>query len=168
LTNIILIATGWRKARKGTDIIPGEDVFEITYARNEQGITMKKERGRLNEIGRLTKTSCSYEEVTSVLVQEMTYHPDCGEVFFPKNGDAFIGLFAPPGDDFDPATVRAFYFDGSFGVQCHPNVWHQGMYILQDEAIMKGKQGPLHLCITIDVVEELGQYLSVPLQKPCQ
>ncbi|XP_045182086.1 uncharacterized protein LOC123540839 [Mercenaria mercenaria] len=157
---------GWRKARKGTDIIPGEEVSEICYKRSEQNFTMKKESGRLNEIGRIPRNPCS--SPTSVLLNKMTYHPDCGEVFFPKNGDPFVGVFAPPGDDFDPAKVKAFYFDGSFGVQCHPNVWHQGMYILQDEATFQGKQGILHLCVTINIVEEFGHYLSIPLQKPGQ
>lgn len=125
---------------------------------------MKKEKGCLNEIGFVPKDDSEIPK--SVLVQEMTYHPDCGEVFFPKNGDPFVGVFALPGDDFEPAKVKAFYFDGNFGVQCHPNVWHQGMYILKDEAAFQGKQGILHLCITIDIVEEFGHYLRVPLTKP--
>lgn len=162
---------GWRKACKDTDIIPGEDSSEICYQRNTQSFTMKKENGCQNEIGILTENeaSCGSSQVhvpTAVLVQEMTYHPDCGEVFFPKNKDPFVGVFAPPGDDFNPENVKAFYFDGSFGVQCHPNVWHQGMYIFQNEAVFQGKQGILHLCVTIDIVEEFDYYLCVPLRKP--
>lgn len=170
---------GWRKFARDTAIIPGVDVSQVSYKWDADGYCSKKDIGRQTKIGFLktdryppkgsqnaTVEGFRMENVKTVLFREMTYHPDCGEVFYPKDGTPFVAVLAPAGDDFNPAKVRAYYFDGTFGLQCNPNIWHQGMYALAEECVFQGKQGPLHACITVDTVWEFGYYLSISLEKP--
>ncbi|KAL4218311.1 hypothetical protein ACF0H5_023047 [Mactra antiquata] len=103
---------------------------------------------------------------THVLVREANYHPDGGQIFFPRNKDPFIALLALPGDDIKMSDFQAFYFDGSFGVQIHADIWHQPVYPINDEAVILGKQGAVNACVAVDTVDEFGQYLLVPLTKP--
>ena len=99
-------------------------------------------------------------------MREANYHPDGGQVFFPSNGDPFVALLALPTDDIKLDHFKAFYFDGSFGVQIHADIWHQPIYPINDEATFLGKQGAVHACVAVDTVEEFGEYLLVPLIKP--
>ena len=100
---------------------------------------------------------------THVLVREANYHPDGGQVFFPRDGNAFVALLALPTDDIKMENFQAFYFDGSFGVQIHADIWHQPVYPISNEATFLGKQGAVHACVAVDTVEEFSRYLLVPL-----
>jgi hypothetical protein len=51
-----------------------------------------------NIAGRLP-TGVAFDNRTHVLVREANYHPDGGQVFFPRDKDPFIALLALPGDD---------------------------------------------------------------------
>ena len=98
-----------------------------------------------------------------VLVREANYHPDGSQVFWPVNGDAFVVLLAPPGDDVTPEKFVAFFCDGSFGLHIHPGVWHQPLYPTSDKAVYISKQSATYACVGFDCVDEFGQFLSVPL-----
>ena len=86
------------------------------------------------------------------------------KVFFPVNKDPFVALLALPGDDVTPADFRAFYFDGSCGLQIYADIWHQAMYPLKDEAVFKNKQGAVFACVVVDTVTEFGKWMRVPLK----
>lgn len=103
-----------------------------------------------------------------VYVREANYHPDGGQVFYPLDGTPFVALLALPGDDISPADFIAFYCDGSFGVQIYPNIWHQPVFPIAQQATFMGKQGKVHACVACDLVSEFGCYLSVPLARPLQ
>lgn len=103
---------------------------------------------------------------TRVLVREANYHPDGGQVFFPRDSAPFVALLALPGDGVHPDDFVAFYGDGSFGIQIFPNIWHQPVFPLGESATFNDKQGKVHACIGVDFVKEFGTYLSVPLRKP--
>src|SRR3546814_2667503 len=49
------------------------------------------------------------------------------QTFIPLGGSAFVAVLGVPTDTNqpDPATVRAFYFDGSCGAQLHLGTWHE-------------------------------------------
>ncbi|XP_052762081.1 X-ray repair cross-complementing protein 5-like [Mya arenaria] len=98
--------TGPRKARPGTDIIPGVDCSQLTFKYEGNKYVSVKDIGRRMEVG----TICEEEQSPDnkyVLVSEITFHPDCGEVFYPKNGDPFITVLALPGDDFGKTEREA-------------------------------------------------------------
>lgn len=108
-------------------------------------------------------TSPNYSRV---LVREANYHPDGGQVFFPRDSAPFVALLALPGDDVQPEDFVAFYCDGSFGIQIFPNIWHQPVFPVDESATFYDKQGKVHACIAVDFVKEFNTYLSVPLIKP--
>ncbi|XP_045180251.1 uncharacterized protein LOC123539639 [Mercenaria mercenaria] len=161
---------GWRKARDGTDILHGEESGEIYYKWEGNTYTADKVIGCKNEIGFIHNGSLSSNTHslprTHVLAWESTYHPDCGEVFFPKTGDSFVVVLALPGDDLKLEDFVAFYCDGTFGIQTHPYVWHLGMFSTKDNVTFLGKQGLLHACVAVDILKEFGRLIYVPLTKP--
>ncbi|WAR17057.1 ALLA-like protein, partial [Mya arenaria] len=157
--------TGPRKARPGTDIIPGVDCSQLTFKYEGNKYVSVKDIGRRMEVG----TICEEEQSPDnkyVLVSEITFHPDCGEVFYPKNGDPFIAVLALPGDDLTLEKLKGFYFDGTSGLQALPNVWHQGMYTFGSSAEFLGKQGVLHCVIAANFEKEFGRKVCLKLEKP--
>ncbi|MDX2002699.1 MAG: ureidoglycolate lyase [Chitinophagales bacterium] len=157
--------SGWRKLIPGTGIEGGlaQDTFEFEwkesflYATNH-AVRKSYITGMLALPGEPMP-----KDRKAVLVREANYHPDGGQVFFPKNGEPFVALLALPGDDVRPEDFRAFYCDGSFGIHINPNVWHQPVYPIADKATFDDKQGKVHGCVLCDFVEEFNCWLSVPL-----
>ncbi len=98
-----------------------------------------------------------------VLACEANYHPDGGQVFFPRNNEPFVALLALAADDVKPEDFVAFYCPGDFGIHLNAGVWHQPVYPLTDSAEFDDKQGAVHACISVDFVREFGCLLSVPL-----
>lgn len=97
---------------------------------------------------------------------EANYHPDGGQVFFPRGGGPFVALLARPGDEVAAEDFVAFYFDGRRGLHVDPGVWHQPVFPLADAATFDDKQGRVHACVSCSFVAEFGVYLAVPLRAP--
>ncbi|KAK3088376.1 hypothetical protein FSP39_018433 [Pinctada imbricata] len=158
--------SGWRKLYPGTGTMGGTVSGDFIYKwEGDLCKAVNKAVGGDYVTGRLPVGE-DHQRRTKVLTREANYHPDGGQVFFPQNKDPFIALLALPGDDVKADDFVAFYFDGSFGVQIHANIWHQPVYPLADSAVFIGKQGAIHACVAIDFADEWNQYLSVPLQPP--
>jgi ureidoglycolate lyase/seryl-tRNA synthetase len=120
----------------------------------------------------VTGWACAPEEASEerasgprlrVLTHEANYHPDGGQIFFPRNGAPFVALLALPGDDVRPEDFVAFRFAGDVGVHINTGVWHQPVYPLWDEAEFDDKQGAVHACVSVDFPREFGCLLSVTL-----
>ena len=107
----------------------------------------------------------SSDDRTHALVWDVNYHPDGGQVFYPKDGDAFVALLALPGDEVKLEDFRAFYFDGSVGVQIKPYVWHTGMLPTGNDFTYLDKQGRILACVALNTIEEEGKFLKVPLRR---
>ena len=101
-----------------------------------------------------------------ILTHEANYHPDGGQIFWPRGGAAFVALLALPGDGVQAGDFRAFWFDGSRGVHIHPGVWHQPVFPVAGDAVFDDAQGRVHACVSVDFVGEWGAYLRVPLRRP--
>lgn len=56
------------------------------------------------------------------------------QTFIPLGGAGFIAVLGAATDNHqpDPDTVRAFYFDGSTGVQLHLGTWHEFPFPAQE------------------------------------
>lgn len=102
-------------------------------------------------------------DLSRVYTHEANYHPDGGQVFFPRDGAPFVALLAKPGDDVRPESFRAFYCDGRFGLHIDPGVWHQPAFPVAGTATLDNRQGRVHACVSVDFVREFGCYLDVPL-----
>ncbi|MCP4316646.1 MAG: ureidoglycolate hydrolase [Hyphomicrobiales bacterium] len=100
-----------------------------------------------------------------VLVWHMNYHPDGGQLFFPLDKKPFVVPVALPGDDLTPDKVVAFWCDGSRGLYIHPNIWHEGIFPVEDSQRFLDRQGRVHARVSCDIGAEFGVYLSVPLHR---
>jgi len=100
-----------------------------------------------------------------VLLWHLNYHPDGGQLFFPRDNKPFVIPAALPGDDIRPENVVAFWCDGSRGLYIHPNIWHEGIFPVEDEQRFLDRQGRVHARVSCDIGAEFGVYLSVPLAK---
>ena len=100
-----------------------------------------------------------------IFVRDANYHPDGGQVFYPKTRQPFVMLLAPAttGDDVKPEDFTAFAFDGDGGFQIAPNVWHQAPLEADDVIVFNNKQSSVFACVGVDTVHEFGVYLRVPL-----
>lgn len=98
-----------------------------------------------------------------VLLWHMNYHPDGGQLFFPLDRKPFVVPLALPGDDLTPDKVVAFWCDGSKGLYIHANIWHEGVFPVEDRQRFLDRQGRVHARVSADIGTEFGVYLSVPL-----
>jgi ureidoglycolate lyase len=105
-------------------------------------------------------------ERARVLVWHANYHPDGGQLFFPRQHIPYIVPLALPGDDIAPEKFVGFYCDGSVGIYFHPGVWHTPALPLAPAADFDDRQGRVHARVSCNFVEEFGGYLSVPLRRP--
>jgi len=174
-------ALGWRQVKKGTgneggisegDFImyrDGECMVAYNHAVDGHYITgwfTDPQSAVLQQSLPSESLLNSDTEPPQIYVREANYHPDGGQVFFPKNKNPFVALLALPGDDVCPQDFVAFYCDGTFGIQIFPNVWHQPVFPVDQEGIFKDKQGKVHACVDVDFITEFSTYLAVPLRAP--
>jgi ureidoglycolate lyase len=102
-------------------------------------------------------------DVSRIYTHEANYHPDGGQIFFPRDGAPFVALLAKPGDNVRPEDFVAFRCDGSFGIHIDPGVWHQPVFPVAPGAEFDNRQGRVHACVAVNFVAEFGCYLEVPL-----
>lgn len=100
-----------------------------------------------------------------VLLWHLNYHPDGGQLFFPLDNKPFVVPVALPGDDLTPDKVIALWCDGSCGLYIHPNIWHEGIFPVEDNQRFLDRQGRVHARVSCNIGEEFGVYLSVPLKR---
>lgn len=100
-----------------------------------------------------------------VLLWHMNYHPDGGQLFFPLDKKPFVVPVALPGDDLKPEHIIAFWCDGSRGLYIHPNIWHEGIFPVEDRQRFLDRQGRVHARVSCDIGQEFGVYLGVPLKR---
>jgi ureidoglycolate lyase len=160
---------GWRPIVAGTGNEGGivEDSFEMVR-RGEVQHAVNHAVGRSYITGWFADPAIATEtraasDTSRILTHEANYHPDGGQIFFPRDGAPFVALLAKPGDDVTPDDFVAFHCDGSFGIHIDPCVWHQPVFPVGERARFDDKQGRVHACIAIDFVSEFGCYLEVPL-----
>ena len=96
-------------------------------------------------------------------IHQANYHPDGGQIWCPRDGTPFVAVLAKATDDVRPEDFVAFRFDGSFGLQILPSVWHQPAAPVGPRMVIDNKQGRVHACIDFDSLAEFGCYLEVPV-----
>ena len=165
-------APGWRPVDTGTGNEGGvaEGVFEFWWAGEMlYGRNRAVDDSYLlgwSQPPELASDSASPRERRRLLIWHANYHPDGGQLFFPREAVPFIAPLALPGDDVKPADFVAFYCDGTQGLYLHPGVWHEAVVPLAEQASFDDKQGKVHARISVNFMEEFGALLSVPLRRP--
>lgn len=165
-------AQGWRPVDPDTGDQGGttEGIFsfwwsgEVLYGRNDAV-------GDSYLLGwsrdpREASESTARPERSRVLFWHANYHPDGGQLFFPRDRGPFVVPLALPGDDVTPASFTAFRFDGSAGLYIHPGVWHEAVFPVGAKAAFDDKQGRVHARVSCDFPREFGVYPSVSLREP--
>ena len=102
----------------------------------------------------------TYSRPETIYMWHVNYHPDGGQLFFPTRPSPFISPLALPGDDVQMEDFKAFYFDGSQGLYIHPNIWHEGVYPIDETSSFLGKQGKVHARVSIDLEKEFNALIS--------
>lgn len=165
-------AQGWRPVDPDTGDQGGttEGTFafhwkgEVLYGRND-AVGDSYLIGWSRDPGEASETTPTPDR-SRVLVWHANYHPDGGQLFFPRQRIPYIVPLALPGDDISPEKFTGFYCDGSFGIYFHPGVWHTPALPLVAEAEFDDRQGRVHARVSCNFVEEFGTYLTVPLRRP--
>jgi hypothetical protein len=98
-----------------------------------------------------------------VLLWHANYHPDGGQMFFPRRRAPFVVPMALPGDDVRPEHFVNFWFDGTFGLYMHPNVWHEGVFPCGEDGAFLDRQGAVHARVSCEFAREFGCLLSCAL-----
>ena len=164
---------GWRNIEKGTGNEGGttEGPFETWW---DEGILYGKNnavehKSRYDQDGQYLlgysydpsdyKKNLNKNDLKHIYIWHVNYHPDGGQLFFPKDNKPFISPLALPGDDIQLNDFKAFYFNGSQGLYIHPNIWHEGVFPTKERATFRGKQGKVHARVSIDLLEEFKSYL---------
>lgn len=162
---------GWRKIVDGTGNEGGwvEDRF-LMERRGEVQLATNYAVGRSYVTGWFADPGTASghrapNDTRRIFTHEANYHPDGGQIFFPRGRTPYVALLAKADDDVTPADFVAFWCDGSFGVHVDPGVWHQPMFPTVERAEFDDRQGRVHACVAVDFVSEFGCYLSVPLAR---
>ena len=82
-----------------------------------------------------------YQRPEHIYIWHVNYHPDGGQLFYPSTKKPFISPLALPGDHVQVGDFKAFYFDGSEGLYIHPNIWHEGVFPIEEKSSFQGRQG---------------------------
>lgn len=101
-----------------------------------------------------------------LLLWHANYHPDGGQLFFPRNSEPFVTALALPGDDVTPRDFVTFYVDGGHGLYLNPNVWHEAVFPLVTPSRFHDEQGKVHARVSLDFAREFGVFLCMPLTAP--
>lgn len=99
----------------------------------------------------------------ALLLWHANYHPDGGQLFFPKQHKPFLVPLALPGDDVSPANFVCFWFTGAQGLYLHPSVWHDGVFALEGRQEFFDRQGAVHARVSVDFPREFNCLLRVAL-----
>ncbi|MET1029235.1 MAG: ureidoglycolate lyase [Dongiaceae bacterium] len=164
-------AKGWRQIDAGTGDQGGttEGEFEFHW----QGDVLKGRNHAVDDdyvLGWSRQPSETDERQATaprdhVLIWRANYHPDGGQLFFPLDGGPFVATLALPGDDVTPDSFTAFWFDGGVGLYIYPEIWHDALSPVDDDARFFGRQGKVHARVQVFFPQEFGCYLATPLRK---
>ena len=99
----------------------------------------------------------------TIITREANYHPDSSQVFYPLINSPYILLLALPGDDVKLEKFIGFYFDGKCGIHIFPDVWHQPIFPINGIGKLKNKQGSVHACVKVDILEEFKTWLEIDI-----
>lgn len=127
---------GWRPLDPGTGDEAGttEGDFEVQwqgdffYGKNLAIATENNEYldglGALPELAETDKDA----DASSIHLWMSDYHPDGGQLFWPRQPIPFSVCLGPAsrGDDIKPEDMRAFHVPAGKGVYIHPGTWHNG------------------------------------------
>ena len=103
------------------------------------------------------------DKPSQLLLWHANFHPDGGQMFYPKSNQPFLLPLALPGDDVKPQDFVCFYFSGERGAYIHADIWHEGVFAIAGEQEFADKQGAVHARVSVDFGKEFNCLLRVDL-----
>ena len=166
-------ATGWRQVDEDSGdeagwvegTFHGEWQGDVLFGRNDS-VSGHYVLGWSTTDPAASRTDRQTAGREKVMLWHLNYHPDGGQLFFPKDKSPFVVPVALPGDDLAVEQVIAFWCDGSRGLYIHPGIWHDGIFPVSDHQRFLDRQGRVHARVSCDLASEFGHYLCVPLTAP--
>ena len=166
-------ATGWRQVDEDSGdeagwvegTFHGEWQGDVLFGRND-AVSGHYVLGWSTTDPAASRTDRQTAGREKVMLWHLNYHPDGGQLFFPKDKSPFVVPVALPGDDLAVEQVIAFWCDGSQGLYIHPGIWHDGIFPVSDHQRFLDRQGRVHARVSCDLASEFGHYLCVPLTAP--
>ena len=163
-------ATGWRQVDEDSGneagwvegIFHGEWQGDVLFGRND-AVSGHYVLGWSTTDPAASRTDWQTAGREKVVLWHLNYHPDGGQLFFPKDKGPFVVPVALPGDGLAVEQVIAFWCDGSRGLYIHPGIWHDGIFPVSDQQRFLDRQGRVHARVSCDLASEFGLYLCVPL-----
>jgi hypothetical protein len=166
-------AQGWRPVDAGTGNEGGTTIGEFKFWWERDLLFGKNSAVNDQYLLGWAKNPCDAKREDSIvtppeqiLLWHANYHPDGGQLFFPLDGQPFIAPLALPGDDVKPDDFIAFYIPEGYGLYIHPNVWHEAVFPLTEQASFYDEQGRVHARVSCNFAREFGVFLAVPLKTP--
>jgi len=98
-----------------------------------------------------------------MLLWHANYHPDGGQLFFPKQSKPYLVPLAKPGDDVQPEDFVCFRCDGRQGLYIHPDIWHEGVFAPSGQQRFFDRQGAVHARVSVHLPREFECLLEVEL-----
>ncbi len=100
--------------------------------------------------GRPVMSIASCRETTRLPldIRLLERHPHGSQAIFPLFKQSMIVVVAPAGDEVSPDNIRAFYSNGSQGINFHSGVWHLPIIALEpgQSFLIVDRGGPNHNC----------------------
>ena len=166
-------ATGWRQVDEDSGdeagwvegTFHGEWQGDVLFGRND-AVSGHYVLGWSTTDPAASRTDRQTAGREKVMLWHLNYHPDGGQLFFPKDKSPFVVPVALPGDDLAVEQVIAFWCDGSRGLYIHPGIWHDGIFPVSDHQQFLDRQGRVHARVRCDLASEFGHYRCVPLTAP--
>ena len=166
-------ATGWRQVDEDSGdeagwvegTFHGEWQGDVLFGRND-AVSGHYVLGWSTTDPAASRTDRQTAGREKVMLWHLNYHPDGGQLFFPKDKSPFVVPVALPRDDLAVEQVIAFWCDGSRGLYIHPGIWHDGIFPVSDHQRFLDRQGRVHAQVSCDLASEFGHYLCVPLTAP--
>eukprot|EP00941_MAST-03F_sp_MAST-3F-sp1_P002829 g2829.t1 len=173
---------GWRKLDPGTGDEAGttEGNFRLRwdgdFFRGENLAIATTNNSYLNGLGAEPKDAKVEAQGASgdgsaIYLWMSDYHPDGGQLFFPKEKIPFVACLGKStyGDDIQPENMVAFHVPAGKGIYFDPSTWHNGVYVEKKyapsdkPATFLTRQGRVHARVSVSWSHEFNKILRVPL-----
>lgn len=97
-----------------------------------------------------------------LLARELERHPLGSQAFVPLDGQPFLAIVAPRGEQVVADAVRVFITNGRQGVNYHRGVWHHSLVVLERPSrfVVVDRAGPGANCDVVNLDRPIEVHLG--------
>eukprot|EP01084_Bolivina_argentea_P210672 358491_1 len=167
---------GWRNISKGTgnEALPVTGIFDHFWKKYDENSNDFYVCCAKNEaVSRQYETAIWDLKNRYMYVREMNYHMCGNQIFYPTDTDNITPFIVLLGrskankhmDDIEFDDIKAFYFDGNYGLNIFTGTWHQPSfpYNIEDNLKLFNIQSSVHSCVVFDSIDECDKIMRIKL-----